>query len=125
MSLIGRESTVLGQDVGPALRWLISVVDTALIALVLTFLLRLAAADRLTWRRAAPGGIFIALLWQVLQLLSAAYVARMTHETSSMNKTFGLVLGVIGIYLPRGQHRRCSGWSSTWCSPGGSGRGRC
>ena len=88
---------MLGQDVGPWLRWLISVVDTALIALVLTFLLRLAAADRLPWRRAAPGGIFIALLWQGLQLLSASYLDRMTHETSSMNKTFGLVLGIIGI----------------------------
>jgi uncharacterized BrkB/YihY/UPF0761 family membrane protein len=97
VSLISRESTVLGQNSGPALSWLISAVDTALIALVLTFLLRLAAADRLTWRRAAPGGIFIALLWQVLQLLSASYLDRMTHETSSMNKTFGLVLGIIGI----------------------------
>jgi membrane protein len=97
VSLVGRESTILGQDVGPALRWTISALDAALIALVLTFLLRLAAADRLKWRRAAPGGIFIALLWQVLQLASASYVGRMSSETSSLSKTFGLVLGIIGV----------------------------
>ncbi|MBV9832194.1 MAG: YihY/virulence factor BrkB family protein [Marmoricola sp.] len=97
VSLIGRQTDSLGQQVGPALGWLISVVNIALIALVLTFLLRLAAADGLSWKRAAPGGIFIALLWQVVQQVSASYLARMTHETSSMNKTFGLVLGIVGI----------------------------
>ena len=97
VSLIGRETTVLGQDVGPLLRWVITAVDTVLIALVLTFLLRLAAAQRLSYRKAAPGAIFIAVIWQVLQLVSTAYVGRITQETSSMNKTFGLVLGIIGV----------------------------
>jgi YihY family inner membrane protein len=96
-SLVGRETHVLGQDVGSTVRWVITVVNAVLIAVILTFLLRLAAAQRLSWRRAAPGGVFIATLWQVLQLLSAAYVGRITHETSSMNKTFGLVLGMIGV----------------------------
>jgi membrane protein len=97
VSLIGRETQVLGQDLGATLRWVITFVDALLITVVLTFLLRLASADRLTWRRAAPGGIFIAVLWQGLQLLSAKYVERMSNETSSMSKTFGLVLGIIGV----------------------------
>jgi membrane protein len=97
VSLIGRETEVFGHDVGTTMSWVITVVEAALIALVLIFLLRLAAADRLSWKRAAPGGIFIATLWQVLQALSASYIARVANSASSMSKTFGLVLGIIGI----------------------------
>jgi membrane protein len=97
VSLIGRETEVFGHDVGTTLSWVITVVEAALIALVLIVLLRLAAADGLSWKRAAPGGIFIATLWQVLQALSASYIGRVASSASSMSKTFGLVLGIIGI----------------------------
>ncbi len=97
LSLVGRKTEMFGHDVGTWLGWVITVVDGALIALVLVFLLRLAAADDLSWKRAAPGGIFIATLWQVLQALSAAYIGRVANSASSMSKTFGLVLGIIGI----------------------------
>lgn len=46
---------------------------------------------------AAPGGILIAVLWQVLQSVSTAYVKRVLGGVSSMNQTFGLVLGLIGL----------------------------
>ena len=35
-------------------------------------------------------------MWQLLQLGGAAYVDRVLVNTSSMTKTFGLVLGLIG-----------------------------
>ena len=39
----------------------------------------------------------MAVLWQGLQFLGTWYVTHVLTETSSMNKTFGLVLGLIGI----------------------------
>ena len=64
---------------------------------VLTLLFRLAAARRLSFRKAAPGAFPVAVLWQGLQFLGTWYVTHVLTETSSMNKTFGLVLGLIGI----------------------------
>ena len=40
---------------------------------------------------------FVAILWQVLQQVSTAYVKGVMGQTSSMNQTFGLVLGLIGL----------------------------
>jgi membrane protein len=97
VSFLGRETEVFGHDLGAVQGWVITVVEAALIALLLIFLLRLAAADDLSWKRAAPGGIFIATLWQFLQALSASYIGRVAGSASSMSKTFGLVLGIIGI----------------------------
>jgi membrane protein len=97
LSVLGRETRVFGRDVGTTIRWLITFADVVLIALMLTLLLRLAAADRLKWRRAAPGAVLIAVMWQGLQLLSTAYVESVAREATSMNKTFGLVLGLIGL----------------------------
>ena len=37
------------------------------------------------------------VLWQVLQWVSTAYVKRVLGQTSSMNQTFGLVLGLVGL----------------------------
>jgi hypothetical protein len=37
------------------------------------------------------------VLWQLLQLLAESYVTGVLTQTSSMNQTFGLVLGLIGL----------------------------
>ncbi len=94
--------SVLGQqllsDAGiPMSRVLVSVATVALIGGILTVLFRLATAREHPWYYAAPGGFFVAVLWQLLQVLSTAYVDRVLVETSSMNQTFGLVLGLIGL----------------------------
>ncbi|MCW2807845.1 MAG: YihY/virulence factor BrkB family protein [Marmoricola sp.] len=96
-SVIGRNTDVLASNLNAAVQWLVSIATVALIALMLTLLFRLATARGHTWWHAAPGGIFVAVLWQVLQLLSTAYVKRVLNEVSSMNQTFGLVLGLIGL----------------------------
>ena len=62
----------------------------------LTYLFRFAATGQHSFWRAAPGGFTLAVLWQLLQLGGAAYVDRVLVNTSSMTKTFGLVLGLIG-----------------------------
>ncbi|WP_082533686.1 YihY/virulence factor BrkB family protein [Marmoricola sp. Leaf446] len=78
-------------------RTLVSVATVLLVGGILTVLFRLATAREHPWYYAAPGGFFVAVLWQGLQLLSTAYVNRVLTETSSMNQTFGLVLGLIGL----------------------------
>jgi membrane protein len=97
LSVIGRNTDVLGSGLSSTVRWLVSLATVLLIALMLTLLFRLATARGHTWWHAAPGGILVALLWQGLQLVSTAYVKRVLGETSSMNQTFGLVLGLVGL----------------------------
>ena len=97
ISALGRSTTVLGISSGPGLKWVISGVTVLVIGLMLTALFAFTSARRHPWIYAAPGGLLVAVLWQVLQLLSTAYLARITTETSAMNQTFGVVLGLIGL----------------------------
>jgi membrane protein len=97
LSVIGRNTDVLGSGLSSTVRWLVSLATVLLIALMLTLLFRLATARGHTWWHAAPGGILVSVLWQALQLVSTAYVKRVLGETSSMNQTFGLVLGLVGL----------------------------
>jgi YihY family inner membrane protein len=84
-------------DTSTTLRWLIRVATVLVLGLLLTLLFRVAAARRHGWRSAAPGAFTLAVLWQGLQFLGAWYVTHVLAETSEMNKTFGLVLGLIGL----------------------------
>jgi uncharacterized BrkB/YihY/UPF0761 family membrane protein len=97
LTVAGSNTDVFGAQLSTTVKWLVSVANIALIALLLTLLFRLATARGHTWWHAAPGGILVAVLWQVLQVLSTAYVTRVLSETSSMNQTFGVVLGLIGL----------------------------
>jgi uncharacterized BrkB/YihY/UPF0761 family membrane protein len=63
---------------------------------MLTVLFRFAATGQHSFRRAAPGGFALAVMWQGLQLLGVLYVSKVLVGTSSMTKTFGLVLGLVG-----------------------------
>jgi membrane protein len=82
--------------VGQGLRLLLPVLTTLLVGTFLTVLFRFAATGQHSFRRSAPGGYALAVMWQLLQLAGAAYVDRVLLGTSSMTKTFGLVLGLIG-----------------------------
>ncbi|WP_181642589.1 YhjD/YihY/BrkB family envelope integrity protein, partial [Nocardioides massiliensis] len=81
----------------PVPRWVVSLAAALVLALVLTLLFRVAAARDHPWWYAVPGGLFVAIGWQVLQVASTTYVNRVLIETSAMNQTFGLVLGLIGL----------------------------
>lgn len=93
----GSNTAVIGEGLHGALRWGIVLATVVVVGLVLTALLRLAAAHGHQFSRAAPGGFFIALLWQGLQSLGSVYATNVLGGTSSMNKTFGLVLGLMGL----------------------------
>ena len=97
VSVLLRETKTFGGEQTSAMKWLITIINVLLVAAVLTFLLRLASAHDHTWWHAIPGALLVAVLWQVLQVVSTAYVNRVLGETSSMNQTFGLVLGLVGL----------------------------
>lgn len=99
-SAVVSATEVFGSLTDTTIRVLFNVSTVLLVGLVLALLFRVAVARPLPFRQAAPGAFVVALLWQGLQYLGTLYVTEVLAKTSSMNKTFGLVLGLIGlIYL--------------------------
>ncbi len=88
---------VLGTELSGTLRWLIRLTTLLIVGLVLTVLFRLAAPGEHHRGRAAPGAFVFAVGLQLLQLVGAVYATSVLAETSNMNATFGLVLGLIGL----------------------------
>ncbi len=78
-------------------KWLVIALTVLLVGAFLTLLFRFSATgEHSSLKRAAPGGFTLAVMWQALQFGGAAYVNRVLVDTSSMTKTFGLVLGLLG-----------------------------
>lgn len=96
-STLGSSTEVFGASVNATIQLLIAGATVAAVGVVLTWLFRLAAARDLSWRRAVPGALLTAVGWQLLQLGGAAYARHVLVETSSLNQTFGLVLGLVGL----------------------------
>lgn len=82
---------------GLVLRWLLLAASVGLVAGILSALLWLGGARREPWRAVVPGALLIAVLWQLLQLGSAALAREATAQASAMNQTFGLVLGLLAV----------------------------
>ncbi|WP_370290778.1 YihY/virulence factor BrkB family protein [Nocardioides sp.] len=96
-SALGSTTQVFGEGVDLTLRVLIVVGTVLVIGLVLTFLMRLASARHHPIIAAAPGAFTIAVQWQLLQYLGTLYVQEALVGPTSLNTTFGLVLGLIGL----------------------------
>ena len=96
-SALGSSTEVFGPGVNATIRVSIALATVLLVTAVLTSLFRLAAARPHSWLRAVPGAAVVALGWQGLQLVGASYTERVLGQTSSLNQTFGLVLGLIGL----------------------------
>jgi len=97
LSTLLSNTSVLDGALNIWVQWLIRIATVVVIGLILTLLFRMAAARRHSLESAAPGAFTLAVLWQALQYLGAWYVTHVLGETSSMNKTFALVLGLIGL----------------------------
>lgn len=87
---------VFGSRIHAGFRVLVPVLTVLVVGTGLTVLFRFAATGQHSFRRAAPGGFALAVMWQLLQLIGAWYVNTVLVGTSSMTQTFGLVLGLIG-----------------------------
>lgn len=96
-SALGSSTEVFGPRVDGLIQLLIALGTVIAVAFVLTVLFRLAAARQHRVVRAVPGALVTAVGWQGLQLGGAAYARHVLVETDSINQTFGLVLGLIGL----------------------------
>ncbi|MCW2793287.1 MAG: YihY/virulence factor BrkB family protein [Nocardioides sp.] len=100
LSALGSNTQVFSRGTDLTIRILISAATALLVGALLSLLFRFAVARHLSLRKAAPGAFVVAILWQLLQYVGATYATHVLAQTTSMNKTFGLVLGLIGlIYL--------------------------
>ncbi len=96
LSALGSTTEVLGSAIS-SYRWPIVIGTVLIITAVLAVLFQFGAARSHDFRSALPGAFTVAILWQTLQYLGTLYVTKVLTETNQMNKTFGLVLGLIGI----------------------------
>jgi len=97
VSALAGNTEVLGTDTSTTMRWLIRLATVLVVGSVLTILFRFAAAQSHRITRAAPGAFTVAVLWQLLQYLGTLYVTNVLDGPVSLNKTFGFVLGLVGI----------------------------
>ena len=82
---------------GGATSYVVHAVTFLVMTAVLTFLLREGGGRVQTFRATAPGAIFIALGWLLVQLVSTTLVRHGFQRASSMNQTFGLILGLLAV----------------------------
>ncbi|MEQ4500210.1 YihY/virulence factor BrkB family protein [Nocardioides kribbensis] len=97
VSALGSQTEVFGPRLDGTITWLIRLATVLGVGAVLTFVFRLASARQHGLRAAVPGALALAVMWQLLQVIGTVYATRVLGETSQMNATFGLVLGLIGI----------------------------
>jgi uncharacterized BrkB/YihY/UPF0761 family membrane protein len=96
LSIIASQTEVFGESLA-SFDWPIVVVTVLLNTAVLTLFLRLSAARRHSLRSAVPGAFAVALMWLGVQRLGTFYVQQVLDSTSEMNRTFGLILGLVGV----------------------------
>lgn len=82
---------------GGATSYVVHAVTFVVMTGVLTLLLREGGGRRQSFRATLPGAVFIAFGWLAVQLVSTTLVRRGLQQASSMNQTFGLILGLLAV----------------------------
>lgn len=82
---------------GRATRVVVPLLTFTVMVAILVVLLREGAGRRHSLRDALPGALLIAAAWHAIQLSSTALVQQSLQQASSMNQTFGLVLGLMTV----------------------------
>jgi uncharacterized BrkB/YihY/UPF0761 family membrane protein len=97
LSILVSHTEVFGESLSDY-QWPIVVLTVLVNTLVLTALFRVGAArSHSIWTGSVPGAVVASLLWMLLQSLGAYYVENVIGQTTGMNQTFALVLGLIGV----------------------------
>ena len=96
-STLGSNTEVFGDRLNGTISWAIRGGAVIVVGIVLTFLFRFAAARSHPVSRAAPGAFTVAVMWQALQYGGTEYVTNVLTGPSTLNKTFGLVLGLLAL----------------------------
>jgi uncharacterized BrkB/YihY/UPF0761 family membrane protein len=98
VSTLGTDTETFGTRADATVAWLVRLVTVLVLGSVLTLIFRFTTtAHRHSLVRAAPGAFATAVMWQLLQYAGTVYVDRVIKEAGGMNKTFALVLGLIGL----------------------------
>jgi membrane protein len=97
LTTLGTDTETFGTRADDTVAWVVRLVSVLVLGSVLTLIFRIATSRRHTLVRAAPGAFATAVMWQLLQYVGTVYVDRVIKETSGMNSTFALVLGLVGI----------------------------
>jgi membrane protein len=95
LSALGGAADAYGADIGRGAALLATLAAVVLNAAVFVLAFRIATAQRLSARQAAPGALAAAVIWQLLQLFGSAYVARVSEGSSATYGAFALVLGLL------------------------------
>ena len=97
LSSLASHLEVFGAQVDAGVRVLFTLASVALTAAVLSVMMGLATAERHRLRTVLPGGVAIALMWQLLQALGGYYVSHVMNRVSAMSGVFALVLGLVAL----------------------------
>lgn len=96
--LASEEFVSVFANLSTPVRLLLPLVTVAALAGIVSVLLWLGSSRRQPLRAALPGATFIAVCWTGIQLGSAELVRHSLAQTSTMNQTFGLVLGLLAVF---------------------------
>jgi inner membrane protein YhjD len=97
---LGASISALGGNLETSLSWLLTLSTVVVNGAIFTVLFWLASAHRHSALRDVPGGLFVALAWQVLQFSGTAYVSAIVKDASVTAGVFAVVLGMMAwIYL--------------------------
>ncbi len=100
LSALGSSADAFSAKIGTGVQLLVWLLSVTLNTAIFLLLFQLATTQRHSVRSALPGAVSAAILWQLLQLIGAAYVGHVVREANATNGVFALVLGLIAwIYL--------------------------
>jgi uncharacterized BrkB/YihY/UPF0761 family membrane protein len=94
---VGSHLDVLGRDFSAGIHWLALVLSVLVNAFVLAVMMRVSTPRDEKLREVLPGAAFVAVLWQLLQLLGGAYVEHVVKKANEMNAVFAVVLGLVAL----------------------------
>ena len=79
------------------LQGLLVVTTVGLNALVVSYLMRLSTSQDERLREVLPGGVTVAVLWQLLQWVGGVYVTRVISRADDLSAVFAVVLGLFAL----------------------------
>jgi len=88
---------VFGGQAHTGLRLLSVAASVAVNAVALSFLMKLSTPQDERLREVLPGGVTVAVLWQLLQALGGIYVGRVVSRVNDLNAVFAVVLGLMAL----------------------------
>src|SRR5690349_976760 len=89
--------SVFGGEAHTGLRLLSGAASVAVNAVVLSVLMKLSTPQDEKLREVLPGGVTVAVLWQLLQALGGFYVERVVSRVNDLNAVFAVVLGLMAL----------------------------